>query len=313
MRVTAMTLATLLILPGFARAQHDPYAAARREANAADEAVQLQRRLQEALLGNAADYNADVSRLTSERDALADQTTILNNVISFRKKDDLARWVDDAKKRWGAESGPRIRIFNPYDLSSYARYYDEKGNLMVSEVRNSYEYLRQQRQDWEKARRRAEEAADSLERDYAAAARQYGVVQAAQSDLAAALAAARRRLNDFTGARENSGTGSGSGGLRGRVEQPRPRVLNLAGRTGKGVWVVNGRTTYFTYEFQAGGRVVYRSNRETLDGSWTQSGTAVTVQVGRSSEAGTLTGNRLVLRCTTGGVGEGVATLTFDD
>ena len=89
--------------------------------------------------------------------------------------------------------------------------------------------------------------------------------------------------------------------------------LDLAGRTGNGEWVVNGKTTYFTYEFQRGGTVIYRSNRETLNGSWTQSGNSVTVQVGVSYEVGTLSGNKLVLRCNTGNVGEGVATLTFRD
>src|SRR5207248_237143 len=61
------------------------------------------------------------------------------------------------------------------------------------------------------------------------------------------------------------------------MPKPKPRVLSLAGRSGNGEWVTSRGTTYFTYEFQAGGRVVYRSNRETLTGSWTQNGNSVTV------------------------------------
>jgi hypothetical protein len=314
MRFPKILLAALLAFPTLARAQHDPLLAAKQDA---DDALQLQRRLEQALLAGGSDTDADINRLSSRRDDLADQTTIVNNVISFRKKDDLARWVEDAKQKWGATSGPRIRIFNPYDMSSYARYYDENGNLMVSEVRNSYEFLQQQRQDWDKARKRAEQSVDMLERDYAAAVRQYGVVQTTQSALAASLAQARRRLNDFTGGADNSVTASsgGSGAVAPAVKprpKPRPQILSLTGRTGNGEWVANGRTTYFTYTFQAGGRVIYRSNRETLVGTWTQNGASVTVRVGGSSEAGTIQGNRLVLKCSTQGVGEGVATLTFN-
>src|SRR5439155_26095721 len=113
----------------------------------------------------------------------------------------------------------------------------------------------------------------------------------AQSELAASLAQARKRLADFGGGTERARAEDPSG----RVEsvpvprpmpKPKPRVLSLAGRSGNGEWVTSRGTTYFTYEFQAGGRVVYRSNRETLTGSWTQNGNSVTVQVGQSSEAG---------------------------
>jgi hypothetical protein len=249
-----------------------------------------------------------------QRETLVDQTTILNNVISLRNKDELSQWVDEANSNWGAESGPRIRIFNPYEMSSYARYYDEAGNLMVSEVRNSYEYLQQQRQDWAKARQRAEQSVEMLEREYAEAVQQFGVVETARSQLAAELEASRRRQNDFTGGTPNSvGTGNSVAAAPAPAPPPAPpRPLALAGRTGNGKWVVRGRTTSFTYEFRAGGTVIYRSNTETLRGSWTQNGNAVTVQVGKSYESGSLDGNRLVLRCNTTGVGDGVATLTFD-
>lgn len=311
MRSLNLACAVLLVFPALTLAQHDPYGEAAKKSQTLDDATQLQRQLQQALLGNAADVKANVARLRSQRDDLADQTTIVNNVISYRKKDDLARWVEDAKKRWNAESGPRIRIFNPYEMSSYSRYYDEKGNLMVSEVLNSYEYLQQQRQDWEKARKRAEESVDSLERDYAAAAKQYGIVQTARSDLAASLAEARRRLSDFTGGREPSGSGD-TGGLA-PLPVPKPKVLNLAGRTGKGEWAVGGKVVRFTYVFMAGGRLTYRSaTGESLAGSWTQNGNQVTVQVGKSSESGTLSGNKLVLEVDNGGQ-PSIATVTFDD
>src|SRR5262245_24261510 len=145
MRTWTTALAMVLALSAPAAAQHDPFKALNDSQKAVDDAVSLQRRLQQQLLGDTADVNATVSSLRRQRQDLADRTAIVNNVISFRKKDDLARWVEEAKQKWGAESGPRIRLFNPYDMSSYARYYDERGNLMVTEVRNSYEYLRQSR------------------------------------------------------------------------------------------------------------------------------------------------------------------------
>jgi hypothetical protein len=313
MRFTMLVLTGLVAFPAGLCAQHDPYGAAARESEAYEGAADLQRRLQQSLLGGAADTNANVSSLRQRRETLADQTAIVNNVVSFRKKDELARWVEDAKQRWGAESGPRIRVFNPYEMSSYSRYYDENGNLMVSEVRNSYEYLQQQRADWEQARKRAEQSVDLLEREYAETVEQYGTVQARQSELAAALEQARRRQNDFTGQTPNSVTGGNSGASAPPVPRPAPKpmVLNLAGRTGDGQWTVNGRTSYFTYEFQAGGRVLYRSATENIAGTWTQNGNSVTVRVGGSSESGTLQGNRLVLETVTNGV-TGVAVVTFE-
>lgn len=313
MRYT-ISMLSILLLAGVAYAQHRPVPAD----SELNDAVQLQRRLQQSLLNNTAETNADIGRLRQQRESLADQTTILNNVISLRNRDELSQWVDDAKKRWNAESGPRIRIFNPYENSSYSRYYDENGNLMVSEVRNSYEWLQQQRQDWEKARKRAEQTVDSLEREYNDVAKKYGNVEAAQSKLAAELEAARRRANDFTGEKPNSVEGGNTAAIAppqakpAPAPAPKPQILSLSGRTGNGTWVVNGRTTYFTYEFRPGGTVIYRSNRENLSGTWTQSGSSVTVQVGQSYETGSISGNTLVLRCDTGNVGEGIATVKFD-
>jgi hypothetical protein len=89
------------------------------------------------------------------------------------------------------------------------------------------------------------------------------------------------------------------------------KVLNLAGRAGKGDWLQDGQTTSFSYEFRAGGRVIYRSSSETLVGVWMQNGQRVSIQIGASSESGSIDGNRLVLRCETEGVEQGVATVTF--
>lgn len=89
--------------------------------------------------------------------------------------------------------------------------------------------------------------------------------------------------------------------------------FDVAGRTGKGEWTVDGKTIKFTYEFQVGGHLVYRSaSGETLDGSWTQNGKQITVKVGKSTEAGTLDGKRLVLKVVNGRR-ESVATVAFDN
>lgn len=93
----------------------------------------------------------------------------------------------------------------------------------------------------------------------------------------------------------------------------RAKVFELAGRTGKGEWVSKTGTTHFTYEFQPSGKVIYRSSRETLEGSWAQSGNRVTVQTSGSHEVGTIDENRLVLQCDFQGRDIGVATVIFPD
>ncbi|MGE3999568.1 MAG: caspase domain-containing protein [Planctomycetaceae bacterium] len=92
---------------------------------------------------------------------------------------------------------------------------------------------------------------------------------------------------------------------------------DLAGCTGDGVWTTGegANSVLFTYDFQPGGRVEYRSETgQVLEGTWSQQGDAVEVHVGDSEEKGTLNGNQLVLQTETGrDIGTGVATLVIRD
>jgi hypothetical protein len=153
----------------------------------------------------AADVNDGIPQLSLQRDRLASQTGFMNNVISYRKRDDLDNKVEELRRKWDAQYGPRIGIVNPYTGSSYYRYYNDKGDLVVTKVKGDYELLERQRADWEQSYRRARWALDSVQGDYDKLQQQYGYVTALKAWIDAQRTP-RRPLAD------NPRTGSGDSG-----------------------------------------------------------------------------------------------------
>ncbi len=174
-----------------------------------------------AMRATAANYNSSVDALWNSSPNIGMKTDFFNNVTSLRKKDDLDKWVNDSKEKWGATYGPRIREFNAYDGSEYSKYYDEKGDLMVTKVKGDYELHKRQSDDWSQAYKRANDTKDLAEKQYNDAVAKYGAIQTAGSEVADAtgrLDQAQRRINDFVGKQQNSvntgdvNTGGGAGG-----------------------------------------------------------------------------------------------------
>ncbi|NQT12944.1 MAG: hypothetical protein HQ582_09350 [Planctomycetes bacterium] len=123
--------------------------------------------------------------LTKEREPIAADINFFNNVVSLRKKDDLDRWIEDRKATFNREGGERrIGIINPYDNTKYYRYYNEKGDLIVSEVRNSYELIEEQKADWDKTYKRAQYAAETIQNDYESMIDSYGKIMTLQAMIA---------------------------------------------------------------------------------------------------------------------------------
>jgi hypothetical protein len=137
--------------------------------------------------GTAANsYNQSVDRLAGTRDKLAAQTDYFNNVTSLRKRDDLYQWLAAGRDRWNSQNGAtgRIGIVNPYDGSSYYRYYDDKGNLIQNLVKGDYKLLQQARDDWNQSFKRAKDVYDRLQGDYDQITRQYGEAMAVRGRIA---------------------------------------------------------------------------------------------------------------------------------
>lgn len=143
------------------------------------------------------DYGAQQSSLSASRDSLASQIDVMNTVTSFRNRDQLDQQLEQMREQWNAKYGPRIGVINPYEGTSYYRYYDENGHLMVTKVKGDYELLQRQREDWQTAYRRAQETRSAAEKAYADYAAQYGEYQAVQSEFATAKVEAEQRLSQF--------------------------------------------------------------------------------------------------------------------
>ncbi|MCI0682966.1 MAG: hypothetical protein L0Y71_12760 [Gemmataceae bacterium] len=118
-----------------------------------------------------------------------------NNVISLRNKSALDQEIDQLREKWNAKYGPRIGLINPYEGTSYYRYYDDHGNLAVIKFREAYDGAERMRKDFAQARKRALDAADKVEQECQAAVYAYGVVVANQTKAAAAREAMQNWLN----------------------------------------------------------------------------------------------------------------------
>jgi len=126
----------------------------------------------------AKEYNDSIPRLSSRRDQLASQTEFMNNVISLRKRSELDEQADALRRKWNAQYGPRIGIVNPYTGTSYYRYYNKEGDLVVTKVKGDYELLQKERADWAQSYKRAKWALDSVQGDFDKLQQQYGEITA---------------------------------------------------------------------------------------------------------------------------------------
>jgi len=164
--------------------------------------------------------NSQVDQLVSDQTVYKQRYQIYENVISLRSKDAVQKWVDAARARLGAselDGYNRLGIHNPYDPSSYIRFYDKNGDLKVSEARNSYQLLEQQRQDWEqKAKRLRDQEAKINSDSYQSALNAYKGIpslrqQLAQAENQLAQAQYQQALNAANQSSGTSGTSGASG------------------------------------------------------------------------------------------------------
>jgi len=251
MRRALSILTTLLVLSGVqsvSRGQDDPdvafserLAQARRDAQQAEAekrsldgqystAIQSYDATNTRMQNRTAAFNKSADDLTASAPDISVKTDFFNNVTSLRTKDDLDKWVEKTKEKWGAQSGPRIREFDAYNGTEYSKYYDENGHLMVTKVRGDYDLIKRENDDWKQAYKRAKDSRDLAEKTYNDAVNQYGQLQTLGSKVTEAssrLDGAQRRVNDFEGRQpnsvtDNSGSGfanySGGGGAGGAVE-----------------------------------------------------------------------------------------------
>src|SRR5262245_43974095 len=79
------------------------------------ESEERARAYRQKLRSEQSQINQSIDKLSSEREPLAAKIEFFNNVKSLRTRDDADKWVDEARKEWDAEVGPRIRIRNPYN------------------------------------------------------------------------------------------------------------------------------------------------------------------------------------------------------
>jgi hypothetical protein len=244
----------------------------------------------------AADYNSTAARLTAKAPEIGMKTDFFNNVVSLRKKDDLDKWVDQKRGEWGAKYGPHIREIDVYKGTEYTRYYDDKGDLMVTKVRGDYDQFKQQADDWNQSYKRAVWAKEKAEKDYNDAVNQYGQLQTLGSkvtDASGRLDSAQRRLNDFLGRQPNSVTDGGNtidttGGAGADTTSP---AVNLVGRRGRGTFMDG--VTPFSVQFQAGGVGTFSTADETFNGTWSVSGNTISMSAGASTFQGSIQGNRI--------------------
>jgi len=163
----------------------------------ADSQVYSYRKAQAEIKTAADRFNGQVRVVRNEGQYLELRTQIANQIISLRKKDDFDKWLNTTREKWGVtqEFGyRRIREVNGLDGSTYQRFYDNTGKLQVTAFREYYQNLQRSREEWEKERKRAVDAADKIERDYNDLVKRFGSVKASQDALAGARREAQRRV-----------------------------------------------------------------------------------------------------------------------
>ncbi|OAI57154.1 hypothetical protein AYO47_01790 [Planctomyces sp. SCGC AG-212-M04] len=128
--------------------------------------------------------NSQVDQLSDQRATLEPKIDFFNNVTSLRKKDDLDRWVEEAKVKWQAD-GRRIGVINGFTGESFYRYYNKEGELVVSRVKGDYDMLKQQQEAWDRSYQKAKWAAAELNNDYEKVEQTYGRVTAIKAQYAA--------------------------------------------------------------------------------------------------------------------------------
>lgn len=147
------------------------------------------------LFGVVTDAQKRWVEVRDEREQWLQRYRIYENVISLRGKDEMMKWTDAQRARLGVDelSGyQRLGLHNPYDTTSYLRYYGNDGQLRLSEVRGFYDELERQRLDAEKARQRLIDMQQEVSDSYKKVQDSYQAARAARE----ARATAQRTLDE---------------------------------------------------------------------------------------------------------------------
>jgi hypothetical protein len=92
----------------------------------------------------------------------------------------------------------RIREVNPYNDTSYTRYYDKNGDWQYGEMKDDYGMTQKLSDQWTSSYERAKQNVDVLGKQYDQLQNQFGQLPAIQSDIAGQLQQAQERLNQFS-------------------------------------------------------------------------------------------------------------------
>jgi hypothetical protein len=172
--------------------------------------------------------------LKDERELWLGRNQIYENVISLRSKDSIQKALDEQRTKLGV-ADPKVGFAydpnapknvgyyrmgesNPYDNTSYLRYYDEKGQLKISEVRGLKADLERQSADIEKHRQRLIQSGQEVEDKYSTAIDAYNKADMARQDFdkaATDLAAAQDRYQREQASVDTAGGGDVSGNTGG--------------------------------------------------------------------------------------------------
>jgi hypothetical protein len=156
-------------------------------------------------------WNASMESMYAQRDVDAARNEAMNewidnNIVSFRKREELDRYLlgDDIaakKKAWdekfAAGQARRLRVVNPYDSTFYSRYYDaETGDFKLAVMNADYETLERAQQDFDNLLNRRQRQYEELKARQQQLLSDYQAIQSNQRQLVqqreAAAAAARQ-------------------------------------------------------------------------------------------------------------------------
>jgi hypothetical protein len=185
-----------------------------------------------ALDGSVTAFNWQVDQLKDDRELWLGRYQIYDNVISLRGKDAVMAWVDEARKKLGVSELEGYRLLgqsNVYDQQSYVRYYDNQGNLVMAEIRATYDELLKKKAEFDASVNRLHGEAAAISANYQAVLDSYR----AERDALLAEAARQEALAAAYWQQQTAGIGYGQDFVGGpRYGSGGPQSFSYGGRSG---------------------------------------------------------------------------------
>lgn len=192
-------------------------------------------------------YAKEADRLKIEKQQIQSQSELLGRLKDNPQQPQFAAKADKWKQEWdgtygnlpdqakkwqekyGAKEGPRIRVTNPYDNKTFAKFYDEKTkSLQITYYNDEKNGLKQSRETWMQSWKRARDMRDEAAKSYESAANRLGPMIARQMKELGELQTAQERLDRMGGASKKRPIADGG--------QPGSRSNATNGRDVVGTW-----------------------------------------------------------------------------